>query len=76
MPEEKSNDDETVDNALERISVWDFPPTWFGCGVGTMMGAALGGAGGNPWYRAPLVILAGFCVAIAMLLHMRKKTPS
>ena len=76
MPEEKSSDNETRESTPERITVWDFAPTWFGFGVGVMFGAALGGVGAKPWYRAALVMLAGLCVAIAMLVHMRKKTPS
>ena len=55
------------------LDIWDLPPTWFGFGLGMMLGAGLGGAGAGPWYRAPLVMLAGFCVALATLLAVRAR---
>jgi uncharacterized membrane protein YfcA len=64
-----------VPKAQQKVSLWDFPPTWFGFGAGMMAGAY--GGGGSPWYRPALVAFAGLCVAVAMLRHMRKgQSPS
>jgi len=75
MSEEETTDHDTGDNASERISVWHFFPTWFGFGAGMMMGAALSAPGGYPWYQAPLVMLAGLCVAFAALIQIRRRKP-
>ena len=71
MPE-AHNESEPQKKSQSKIDVWNFPPTWFGLGVGTMIGATL--AGGSPWYRPVGITFAGLCVAVAMLLHMRKNT--
>ena len=62
---------ETKDQVETMTAVWDFPPTWFGFGIGVAAGAGL--AGGHPWYRPVLITLAGLCLAVGMLIHMRSK---
>jgi hypothetical protein len=65
------NEVEAGEQPDKKITMWDLPPTWFGYGVGMVVGAGL--AGGHPWYRPALVGLAGLLVAVAMLVHVRRR---
>ena len=62
--------EDTKKQAESKVSLWELPPTWFGCGVGMIIGSTFGG--GDPWYRPALIGLAGLCLAVGMLVHMRR----
>ena len=71
MSERDEAETKTQEGAPAVVHLWALPTTWFGWGVGVLCGA--GFAGGTPWYRPGLIAFSGLCVAVGMLVHMRKR---